>query len=366
MLLSNQARPALDALSAEGGFRLLEERRSQVVYRLGRSLTVLYDCLLEDPSGQRKRQSVALTAGPKAPTGGATIEGGGFELRGWIYPHDPALPGLAMWFEEENRRVLLSAIGLDEGGTLRARSYRPGRRAVLELNFPDRRVFVKAVRPSRVGDLQERHRLLADRMPVPKSLGWLPDDGVVVMEGLPGQPMSSGGSVPDAAALEALLGLVPPTEYVVSPLRRRSRGHADRLKAILPAASDRIEELVGRLAGIEPDTQVPAHGDFHAGQVIVDGDVVVGLIDVDTVGMGERADDLATMIGHLHVMALGGRSSHARQAERLLAGFERSHGDLRPRIAAAVLGYASGPWIRQEPDWQTGALQRLDAAEAWL
>jgi hypothetical protein len=360
--------PALGALSAQAGLEVDRHRVTQVVYRPGRSLTVVYDCHLVDGRGARYRRSIVLADGPKAPQGGAEVEGDGHGLVGWVYPHDPALPGLAMWFDEPSRAELLSATGLSGPGTLRARSYRPGRRAVLELGFGDRRVFVKAVRPRTVPDLQARHRLLADVMPVPASLGWLPDDGVVVMEGLAGESMLAGGGEPSPAAIEGLLDLIPESDFRVAPLRDRVDGHARRLTAVLPAVAGRVAALAGRLSSLEPEPRVPAHGDLHAGQIMLHSGRVSGLIDVDTVGMGERSDDLASLIGHLHVSALGGNARLAGVAEGLLAGFERTvdRAVLRPRIAAAVFGYAAGPWTRQADRWEGRVIERLDAAEAWL
>ena len=53
------------------------------------------------------------------------------------------------------------------------RAYRPRRRAVIEVVAPTSRLFVKVLRPTRVRDLHERHRLLTDAgMPTPHSLGW--------------------------------------------------------------------------------------------------------------------------------------------------------------------------------------------------
>ncbi len=95
---------------------------------------------------------------------------------------------------------------------------------------------------------------------------------------------------------------------------------------------------------------------------------ITGLVDVDTVGMGERSDDLANLIAHLHMVALGGRPEAARAGERLLAGFEAGgrRPSLRSRIAATVLGYAAGPWTRQSEGWQGQVADRVEAAEAWV
>ncbi|WP_341854822.1 hypothetical protein [Brachybacterium sp. GPGPB12] len=45
------------------------------------------------------------------------------------------------------------------------------------------------------------------------------------------------------------------------------------------------------------------HGDFYEAQVFVQDGRVVGLLDIDTVGPGRRADDLACLLAHLSVLA---------------------------------------------------------------
>src|SRR5699024_10283018 len=45
------------------------------------------------------------------------------------------------------------------------------------------------------------------------------------------------------------------------------------------------------------------HGDFYEAQVFVEDGRVVGLLDIDTVGPGRRADDLACLLAHLSVLA---------------------------------------------------------------
>jgi aminoglycoside phosphotransferase (APT) family kinase protein len=44
---------------------------------------------------------------------------------------------------------------------------------------------------------------------------------------------------------------------------------------------------------------VPVHGDFRDGQLLVAGGHLGALIDVDTAGPGERADEWARLLGHL-------------------------------------------------------------------
>ncbi|MGH9270798.1 MAG: hypothetical protein ACRDZ2_05960, partial [Ilumatobacteraceae bacterium] len=85
--------------------------------------------------------------------------------------------------------LLLDEIGVGSDAVhLAVRSYRPGRRAVVEAAGRRGRLLLKVVRPAMVADLHATHRLLAPRVPVPDSLGWS-DDGIMVLPGLPGRTM---------------------------------------------------------------------------------------------------------------------------------------------------------------------------------
>src|SRR5690606_11465415 len=64
---------------------------------------------------------------------------------------------------------------------------------------------------------------------------------------------------------------------------------------------------------------VTVHGDLHLGQVFVDTTTrnsIVGLLDIDTAGLGDPADDAAAMWAHLKVTAHQ-RGEHGASAERL-------------------------------------------------
>lgn len=76
------------------------------------------------------------------------------------------------------------------------------------------------------------------------------------------------------------------------------------------------------------------------------------------------------MLAHLSV--LGMLHPKARRIKRygaqLLAGAETrySAGELRPRISAAVLGLATGPFRVLLPRWPEQTRQRIALAEQWL
>ena len=71
-----------------------------------------------------------------------------------------------------------------------------------------------------------------------------------------------------------------------------------RCPAVAPQLSWLTGQISSGLAGVAPGNE-PTHGDFHEGQLFVAGGVITGVLDVDTVGPGRRADDLACLLAHL-------------------------------------------------------------------
>jgi aminoglycoside/choline kinase family phosphotransferase len=238
---------------------------------------------------------------------------------------------------------------------------------------------MKVLRPSRVAGLQQRHAALAPHLPIPHSLGWSRDLGIVAMQALGGrtlrQTIEDGElELPSPQALVALLDQFPAAEDsapVVKGAYQRAAEHARLIGAVLPAAADQLEAIVTAIARATSDDAITAvHGDFHSSQVLVDGGRIVGLVDVDTAGAGQRLDDLANLLGQLSTLTLVSQQPAAIAAYigELLAVFEREADPmtLRLRIAAVILGLATGPFRVQLSDWPTDTLQRLDLAQRWV
>ena len=124
--------------------------------------------------------------------------------------------------------------------------------------------------------------------------------------------------------------------------------------------------LVKRIA-TSPATQEVVHGDFHTSQVITDRGRLVGLIDLDTMGIGSRSDDLATMVGQVSTLALTG-VAYRSYGESLIKQFDRlvDPVDLRYRTASVVVGFATGPFRVQMPDWEIETEKRIRLAEGWV
>lgn len=385
LLTGADAEDLLAAALATGGEELVDWRVRQVDHRPGSSTTVSYDATVDGPDGRREQvlgASTGLRRPGAVPAGVLELSDGTTSVAVWRLPVDPGLPALATAMDEGAVRALLTSYGVAPGPvTLHVRSYRPRRRAVVEVRAPGCRVFLKVLRPSTVEALHARHRLLRQAgLPVPRSLGWR-DDGLLVLEGLEGTTLRArlregGAPAPRGSDLLALLDRLP-VAVCDLPARRSWTDAVDHYAAVtasvLPEQAVRCRDLaagIGALvAGAPPDG--PTHGDFYETQLLLDGSRVAGLLDVDTAGPGRRADDLACLLAHVAVLAQmepGHRASSTALGASWLAEFDRTCDpvELRARTAGVVVSLATGPHRVQEPHWQQATTARLDLAEQWL
>jgi hypothetical protein len=365
LLLGPGAADPIASIVEAGGRELADVAISQVSYRPGRRITVVYSAATADG----EVVPAVLVAGEIAD-GASVLQNGSSTVGAWILPHDPALPGLAGLFDGVHRLRLLKPLGVPPQDTrARLRSYRPGKRAVVEVTGPDLRLFVKAVRPRNIAALQEAHTALAPVLPIPRSLGWSPDAGIVVLEPIGGAPLSRAiEHAPDPVELFSLLDRIPPLERPVSSRKRRLASHLRLLRVIAPHREEALRTIESAAGALTDDEPEPVHGDFHSGQILVEAGALVGVIDIDTVGLGQGADDCANLLAHLHVQALRDTTgTTARYGERAYAAACGRHDErnLRVRTSATLLGYASGPWSRQEPGWEGRVDRLVDAAGEW-
>ena len=356
--------------TALGDVEVVSWRVRQVHHRPGRSTTATWEVRVRD-GGDERLDVVGVRAHDGEPT-----------PQVWRFPADPDLPGLAAATDERQVRALLDRCGVEPGPVdVRVRGYRAGRRAVVEVRTPTARVFLKVVRPSAVAALAERHRLLRSAgVPVPQVLA-ARDDGRLVLEALGGTSLRArlrdgGTPAPGGADVLELLYLLP---AALCALPRRPswtddvRAHAEVTAGALPAEAARCRSLAEAVRAAVDDTapERPVHGDLYEAQLLLTGGRVCGLLDVDTAGPGRRADDLACLLGHAHVLAQS-EPAHAATtlalARRWLAEFDRHVDpvDLRARTAGVVVSLATGPHRVQSAGWQDLTRARLDLAERWL
>ena len=96
----------------------------------------------------------------------------------------------------------------------------------------------------------------------------------------------------------------------------------------------------------------------------------MGLVDIDTIGPGSRADDLAMFIAQVECLARPGpESSPVGEYVRVLReAWEPVVGRsvLAPRVAASLLGFAIGPFRVQASGWERETRRRIDVARSWV
>ena len=352
----------------------------QVRFVPGKSVVVQFSATVKTGSDEVRTDTFVASIGLRVGSGTAIVTAGGTDVAIWRFPADPFLPGLRSVTDPERAGRLLEQLGIDPTGLiLRRRAYRPGRRAVMELRTPHDRVFAKVVRPERVATLQHVHTSLARRAPIPTSLGWSETSGIALLQGLNGRPLR--GVIEDGEkplpSPGSLIDLLATIEIPLDGSRRpglveRAAGHAAFVGTICPNLQPRAQTLA---RGIDEmaDTETPRtiHGDFHASQIMVSSGSITGLVDIDTVTSGERTDDLANLLAHLAALATA-RPAIANNITSYgveLAGTFDAATDprqLRLRVAAALLGYAGGPFRVQETQWREATEKRIQAAEQWL
>jgi aminoglycoside phosphotransferase len=272
---------------------------------------------ITNPDGTALQRTVYLDTGSLDREGTVPVpDGSGGLYCAWLYPSDPALPELAPSVYAESATELLAGLGLETGAVVpTVVTYRPGKRAVVRVDTAlGRTLFLKVVRPQRVEEVVRRHRAwLAGGIPVPEVLTWTPD-GLVVLAALPGREAIGFLEQLDVAALTDELARVTKriadldsTEPARVSLATRLDFYFDGMTRLAPSQKDRIASLCHDIEGMladggTPPAGVTVHGDLHLGQLFADPALphqITGVLDIDTAGIGDPADDAAAVVAHL-------------------------------------------------------------------
>ncbi len=379
LILSDELPALLNVALAPAGASCASARVSQIRYVPSKSVTAQCEATVKWDTGSTTTETLVAMSGLEVPDNTAVVEADGVPIAVWRYPNDPFLPGLAAGADPESVRKLLVRLGAPaDKARLRRRAYRPARRAVIEAVTPQARIFLKIVRPGKVAALQDKHTAMADHVPVPHSYGWSADLGLIALQAMPGKTMRKAietgtRRLPTSQQIVALLDLLPQLPgdpaTITGPVGQASH-HAALLSAVAPDLAERIQGVAEAVRTTTPGAAVPVHGDFHSSQVMVRGTDVIGLLDVDTAGNGERANDLAGLLGHLATLSLMSRRRQTfnRYGADLITGFDRETDprDLRLRTAAVVLGLATGPFRVQQRGWLAETERRVALAEQWI
>jgi phosphotransferase family enzyme len=367
----------LGAAVAPAGGTVRSAKPRQATWRPGSSLTVRYDVAVKWPDGQVTQEMIVAMTGRIHPQS-LVLESGDARVAVWRVPNDPWLPALAPATNLHRLDALLDSLDVPKGRVEhRFVAYRPGRRAVVRVRRAHTTLYLKAVPPGRADPLHKRHAALSKALPVPRSLGVDRALGLVVLQALEGAVLRQrlevdGAALPSPEAVLALLDRLPaPADGARAP-GWGAHDWAELLGRMRPERAEAVHTLadeISRVTAVRPAPLVPVHGDLHEAQLLVKGDRISGLLDVDTHGLGHRTDDLANLIGHLSALSLGrpDNSQIDRYAARLLSAFEQTVDPvaLRNCVAEVVLGLATGPFRVLEQGWPTKTDERITLAERW-
>lgn len=233
-------------------------------------------------------------------------------------------------------------------------SHRPERRAVLAA--PEG--FVKVVRPARHAEMVGRARLAeAYGLGAPSVLAEDPAVGTMTTAVLPGRTLTDVLRGPDAAAACRAGGRALARLHATEIPARVDLGEhgAAQEWSVLRRWTD-LATAYGLLteadcgADLTPSgRRTLIHRDLHDGQLIIDADGTVGVLDFDLLTVGDPALDLANLLAHLELRARQGVLSDPASA-----------------ITATLEGYRPDAEIREAlPGYLAVSQERLRAVYAF-
>lgn len=303
-----------------------------------------FEAQLESADGQRQTQTIFVETEPPAEHRDNVLvleqPEEGTRVAVWVYPNDPALPALAATVFTDSAAALLARLGVTVSSPeLSVLAYRPGKRAVIRVDGGAERIYLKVVRPGKAEAIVGTHRsLLEADIEVPRVLGWS-EEGLIALTELQGVEAQKVVTQLDESFLDrvsqlvAHLSTVTLTEPARESLVDRLAWYRDRLAAAHPEQKQRFSDLADGIRQLLSEGRskevalVTIHGDLHAGQIFVQaapdapahaesGHAITGLLDIDTAGIGDPADDAAAFYAHLLVLAHHLDSAHETAAAR--------------------------------------------------
>lgn len=392
LLTSERVGGLLKAAVSHAGGQLLSWSLDHVDTHPELSTTATYLAQVEWSFGTRRELlGVSARAGQLAAsdTNAEIFADGNRQVAVWLYPDDPDLPGLPRAAYPDQLAGLFNHAGVlarpvtAEQLSVSMIGYRPRRRAVVKVvvGSPAETFYIKVMRPKLFDDVVGKHLMLTDAGVPGPEVAFSTQDQLMVLRELPGRSLARALFDPgDPCTAEQLISILDAMPASVAQLERRPpwsdavAHYASMVCVGLPEARADLDWAVAAitqgLAAYPPGNEA-THGDFHEGQLRVADGRIVGMLDVDTIGPGRRADDLACLIAHLSTIQRMNAEQKAKLAD-LLARWvpvfdERVDPvELRLRAAAVVISLATGPYRGQEPAWQETTWQMIRSALALI
>jgi Phosphotransferase enzyme family len=240
---------------------------------------------------------------------------------------DTKLPGLRLLHDRGWAADRLDALGLDPASTIDLVAHRLGKRAVLRIVGRQGTHYAR-LRPVTSGSgrtAYDRHLALwsaldgKDGLTIPRPLGFDPDLGLALYAALPGTPPVFQG-LPGFRAtrdvMRAILALqtlpIDADQHLALDELAILNDWADRTAKVFPDIARQLQGPLQRLTedmlALQPLPPVPCHRDLHEGQILLHQDSV-GLLDFDTLRLGDPALDVGNLQAHLLLAGLHGGTS---------------------------------------------------------
>jgi len=230
------------------------------------------------------------------------------------------------------------------------------------------------------GNLSEKNILT-----VPVPFGYEPERQILLMEALSGRPLLELLSTEQAGTAVAKTAAALPRLHTLSdgnlPAWRsedflaEASETAKMLSALLPDRTAWIEELLKKLQGREPESQLSfsfVHGDFHYGQIIANADKI-GFIDFDRSHSGNPLADVGNFLAHLKLLEFEQRLPQTETLAETFIDTYADAGKIKPErselnwwTALSFFLLAVGPFRRLESDWPEKTGRILSVAEELL
>jgi aminoglycoside phosphotransferase len=384
-------RDVLEAVAVSLGSTLVGAQALQVE-PTGNGFTHGYRVSMREGGGTIAEHTVFVETSPPASTrpGVLTLTqpDSGERVDVWVYPADPALPALRTAVYAEAAAVVLARLGLpiDELSVSLA-AYRPGKRAVVRVDTASTAYFLKVVRPPAAAPLQAKHtQWRHEGVAVPAVLGWS-EEGLVALEALSGAELISmldrvidpGLLLDEIDRLVHAIASVSSTAPARASLVRRVDWYEERLVEQMPEQHALIERTVRTIArryraGGPPPPSRTVHGDLHLAQLLADPAQptrITGVLDIDTSGWGDPADDAAALYAHLIATVVhdGGSTAtvRARRSSVLADGwrrrwFDSSETGFVDRAHAIAATQLLGHALSRSAAGSAGALELIERA----
>ncbi len=281
------------------------------------------DLALAETARLSKPRRGQMATGPAAPVIADPSQGLVLRRAGF----DTKLPGLRLLHDPDWAADRLGKLGLDPASTIGLVAHRLGKRAVLRIVGRQGTHYAR-LRPVTSGSGQaayDRHVSLwtalqgLDGLTIPRPMGFDPDLGLALFAALPGAPPVFRG-LPGFHATKAVMRAIltlqslsviaeahPPQDELAI-----LQAWADRTADVFPELgrqlADPLARLTGALLALPALRPVPCHRDLHEAQILLHQGSV-GLLDFDTLRLGDPALDIGNLQAHLLLAGLQGGTS---------------------------------------------------------